>query len=98
VHEWHRLVPFDKKIWHPGVPNIDPRRKGKRQGRSIQQSKLFVTLVMHRRATFNDKHNQHVLIQMSRSIERLFKSPEHMGSLFKFGLLWTKDHWATWAP
>lgn len=23
---------------------------------------------------------------------------EHVGSLFRFGLLWQKDHWATWAP
>jgi hypothetical protein len=53
---------------------------------------------MHRRATFNEKHNEHVLIQMARSVDALFQSAEHTGRLFRFGLNWKEDHWATWVP
>jgi hypothetical protein len=98
VYEWHRLVVLDKKKWHPSADDAPPHRRGPLQARAVQQSKLFVTLVMHRRATFNDKHNEYVMNQISRSVEALFKSPEHVGSLFKWGVLWQKDHWATWAP
>jgi hypothetical protein len=75
VYEWHRLVHLDKKQWHPGVPGVKPQRKNVLQARSVQQSKLFITLVMHRRATFNDKHNEDVLIQMARSVEGFSKTP-----------------------
>ena len=97
-YEWHRLVRLKKKIWHPGFAPVAPERKTEEQARSVQQSKFFITLVMHRRATLNQKHNEYVLMQMARSVEALFSSPEHVGSLFKFGLTWQGDHWGTWFP
>jgi hypothetical protein len=96
LYEWHRLVVLQKQMWHPGVPGLSNERRAAKQARSIQQSKLFLTLVMHRRATFNEKHSEYVLLQIGRSVERLFREPAHLGAMFKFGLLWTKDHWRTW--
>ncbi|KAJ1637998.1 hypothetical protein T492DRAFT_859023 [Pavlovales sp. CCMP2436] len=65
-YEFLRVVRHEKKEWHPGF-EISPARKRETamQGRSVQQSKFFVTLVLHRRATWDEAHNAHVMQQMA---------------------------------
>ena len=69
------------------------------QGRSVQQTKLFVTVVMHRRATQNTQHSEHIMSQMARSFRWLFSTPDMVASSWlRWGIIWRKDHWEHWAP
>ena len=73
------------------------------QGRSVQQTKLFVTVVMHRRATQNTQHSEHIMLQMARSFRWLFSTPDMVASWLRWGIHWaprkdgaetTSWHWA----
>lgn len=100
MYEWHRLVQLKKQKYHPGFDAPAAVRRGVVQARSVQQSKWLITMVMHKRATFNEKHNEHVLMQMARSVDMLFASAEHTGRLFRFGVTWNgaEMRWVTWVP
>lgn len=74
------------------------RTQRKRQARGRQQSKFMITLVMHRRATYNDEHNAHVMHKMAGAARRLLSEPAHLASIFRFGLNWQQDHWEPWHP
>jgi hypothetical protein len=97
------VVKHVKKDWHPGFP-VSPLRKDetKVQGRSVQQSKFMITLVLHRRATFHEAHNAHVMKQMAAACTALMSDAgrEHLHRIMRFGLIWsaTELAWQTWAP
>ena len=98
-YEFQRVVFFTKTQWRAGVPVSEARKAwSARQARSVQQTKLMATMALHRRATSNETHNHHILTKMAQAAEALFGSPLHMARLFKFGLIWEKDHWRSWEP
>jgi hypothetical protein len=102
-YEFLRVVKHVKKDWHPGFV-VSPLRKDETavQARSVQQSKFLITLVLHRRATFHEAHNAHVMKQMADACTALMSDAgrEHLRRIMRFGLLWggPEKGWQTWAP
>jgi len=96
-------VRHEKKEWHPGF-EVSPARKRETamQGRSVQQSKFLITLVLHRRATWNEAHNAHVMQQMAGACTALMSDAgrEHLRRLLRFGFIWSgvEKGWQTWTP
>jgi hypothetical protein len=100
AHEWQLVNIIDKKLYAAGVIDVSNERKAasSKQARSYEMSTFVVELKTPKRATFNAEHNQYVMRQLSRAAERLLTEPEHLASVFKFGLVWNEDHWQPWVP
>lgn len=101
-YEWMRVVKHEKKRWHPACTWINDERKQKTrvQWRSVQQSKFMFTFVLHRRATYNEQHSEHILSMMAGAARRLFSDPEELSRCFKFGVNWNSklNGWRNWVP
>lgn len=101
-YEWYRVVEHKKTRWREDVDISDERKRAtKLQMRSVQQSKFLLTLVLHRRATYEERHSAHILQMMADSARALFESPHELAKLFKFGLTWKGGDvraWQTWMP
>jgi hypothetical protein len=103
-YEFLQVVRHVKKNWHPGFAISEARKQATaQQGRSVQQSKILITLVLHRRATWDEPHNNHVMRQMSGACTALLSDAgrEHLRRVVRLGMFWggsTDKGWQTWAP